>query len=302
MTGSFDPETNLLYWGVGNPSPDWNGDSRQGDNLHTCSLLALDIATGQLRWHFQFTPHDTHDWDSNHVPILFDAKIAGVARKLVAVANRNAFYYVLDRTTGAFISATAFATQSWNSGFDERGRPIMRPGSEPTVDGNVVSPNYNSGTVWLSPSFSPRTRLVYIPARDSSARYFKRDTPYEEGTFFPGGGADLLPFEEHKSAIRALEAESGKLRWEYALLTPPWAGVLSTAGDLVFSGSDEGLFYALDANNGSLLWSVQLGGEITANPVSYAIDGRQYVAIAAGRVMYVFGSPESDTAQRAERK
>jgi len=294
VTGSFDPETNVLYWGTGNPSPDWNGDKRIGDNLYTCSLLALDIATGKLRWYFQFTPHDVHDWDSNHVPLLFDAKIGGVERKLVAVANRNAFYYLLDRTNGAFISATQFAHQTWNGGFDAKGRPVVLPNSGPTEEGNVVSPNYNGGTVWLSPSFSPRTRMVYVSARDSTARYFKRDTPFEEGSFFPGGGADLLPFEEHKSAIRALDAETGALKWEYTLLTPPWAGVLSTASDLVFSGSDEGVFYALDATNGALLWNVQLGGEIRANPMTYAIDGRQYVAIAADRVMYVFGLPESD--------
>jgi alcohol dehydrogenase (cytochrome c) len=302
VTGSFDPQTGLLYWGVGNPSPDWNGDRRSGDNLYTCSLVALDIATGELRWYFQFTPHDTHDWDSNHVPMLFDAKIAGLNRKLVAVANRNAFYYLLDRTTGAFVSATQFATQTWNNGFDAKGRPIARPGNEPTTGGNVVSPNYNGGTVWQSPSYSPRTRLVYIAARDTSARYFKRDTPFAEGAYYPGGGGDLLPFEEHKSGIRALEAETGKLKWEYTLLTPPWAGVLTTASDLVFSGSDEGLFYALDALSGKLLWSVQLGGVITANPVSYAVDGRQYVAIAADRVIYVFGLPETGTALRAEGK
>lgn len=302
VTGSFDPETGLVYWGVGNPSPDWNGDKREGDNLYTCSLLALDIATGKLRWHFQFTPHDVHDWDSNHVPMLFDSKVAGLDRKLVAVANRNTFYYLLDRTTGTFISATQFAKQSWNGGFDANGRPIVLPNSEPTIDGQLVSPDYNGGTVWPSPSFSPRTRLVYIPARDSSALYFKRDTPYQEGAYFLGGGADKLPFEEHKSAIRAMEAETGKLKWEFTLLTPPWAGVLSTAGDLVFSGSDEGLFYALDATSGALLWSVQLGGEVTANPVSYAIDGRQYVAIAADRVMYVFGLAEPQAAQCTDQQ
>jgi alcohol dehydrogenase (cytochrome c) len=291
VTGSFDPTTQTLFWGVGNPGPDWNGDARAGDNLYTCSLVALNIESGKLRWHFQFTPHDTHDWDSNHVPVLFDAPIAGVERQLVAVANRNAFYYVLDRNTGAFISAKAFARETWNDGFDARGRPIVRANSEPTMDGNVVSPNYNGGTVWPSPSYSPRTGLIYIPARDTSARYFKRDTPYVQGTFFPGGGADLLSFEEHSSAIRALDARTGELKWQFTLLTPPWAGVLSTASDLVFSGSDEGLFYALDANTGALLWSVQLGGEVIANPISYAVDGQQYIGIAADRVFYAFRLP-----------
>lgn len=293
VTGSFDPETGLLYWGAGNPSPDWNGDKRKGDNLYSCSLLAIDIATGKLRWHFQFTPHDTHDWDSNHVPMLFDAIVGGRKRKVVAVANRNAFYYLLDRTTGEFLSATAFARQSWNAGFDKDGRPILRPNSEPTEAGQIISPDYNGATVWQSPSYSPLTGLVYISARDTTASYFKRDTPYEEGGAFMGGGADRQPFAEHKSAIRALEAGTGKRKWEYTLLTPPWAGVMSTAGNLVFSGSDEGLFYALDAERGSLLWSAQLGGEVHAGPMSFAVDGRQYIAVAADRVMYAFSLPDS---------
>lgn len=292
VTGSYDPDTGTLFWGTGNPSPDWNGDKRKGDNLYTCSLLAIDLATGKVRWHFQFTPHDTHDWDSNHVPMLFDTTIAGVKRKVVAVANRNAFYYLLDRETGKFISATPFAKQTWNAGFEANGRPIVRPESEPTTEGSTVWPDYNGGTVWQSPSYSPRTDMVYVSARDSSATFTKRDMDFEEGEFFLGGGVDRAPFDEHKSAIRALDASTGKLRWEYTLLTPPWAGVLSTGGGLVFSGSDEGLFYALDAQAGKLLWSAQLGSDIRSNPVSYAIDGHQYVAIAADRVVYTFSLPD----------
>jgi alcohol dehydrogenase (cytochrome c) len=291
VTGSYDPETSTLYWGTGNPGPNWNGDDRKGDNLFSCSLLAIDLATGKLRWYFQFTPHDTHDWDAAEVPMLFDANIGGAQRKVVALGNRNAFYYLLDRKTGAFISATAFARQTWNDGFTAKGRPIVRPNTDPTTTGQAVSPDYNGGTVWQSPSYSPRTHMVYLSARDSTASYFKRDTPFVKGSYFLGGGADREPFEEHKSAIRALDAASGKLQWEYTLLTPPWAGVLSTAGDLVFSGSDEGLFYALDARDGSLLWSIQLGGEIRSAPISFAMDGRQFVAVSADRVFYVFGLP-----------
>jgi alcohol dehydrogenase (cytochrome c) len=254
-------------------------------------LLALNIATGELRWHFQFTPHDTHDWDSGHVPLLFEANIRGVERKLVAIANRNAFYYVLDRSTGEFISATPYARQSWNAGFDAKGRPIVVPGSEPTVGGTVVSPNWNGATIWPSPSFSPLTQMVYVAARDTSARYFKRDTPFEEGSYFLGGGAEEIPAEEQRSAIRALDGKSGKLQWEFRLFTPPCAGVLSTAGNLVFSGSEEGLFYALDASSGTLLWNVQLGGAVEANPISYAVDGRQYIVIAADLVLYAFDLP-----------
>jgi alcohol dehydrogenase (cytochrome c) len=291
--GSFDPETGILFWGVGNPGPDWNGDGRKGDNLYTCSLLALDLASGKLRWHFQFTPHDTHDWDSAHVPLLINGRINGAERKLVAVANRNAFYYVLDRSTGRFISATAYATQTWNDGFEADGRPIIRPQSEPTEQGQLVAPDFNGATVWPSPSYSPQTQLVYVAARDSATVYFKRDTPYVEGTYFMGGTYGSVTYPEHKSAIRALDASTGKMAWEFTLLTPPWAGVLSTAGNLVFSGSSEGLFYALDAQTGKLLWNIHLGGEITANPMAYAIDGHEYLVIAADRVLYAFDLPKT---------
>jgi alcohol dehydrogenase (cytochrome c) len=223
--GSFDPETGILFWGVGNPGPDWNGDGRKGDNLYTCSLLALDLASGKLRWHFQFTPHDTHDWDSAHIPLLINGRINGAERKLVAVANRNAFYYVLDRSTGSFISATAYATQTWNDGFEANGRPIVRPQSEPTEQGQLVAPDFNGATVWPSPSYSPQTQLVYVAARDSATVYFKRDTPYVEGTYFMGGTYGSVTYPEHKSAIRALDASTGKMAWEFTLLTPRWWGV-----------------------------------------------------------------------------
>lgn len=289
--GSYDVETGTLFWGVGNPGPDWNGDARQGDNLYTCSLLALELSSGKLRWHFQFTPHDTHDWDSSHVPVLFTGRINGIERKLIGVANRNAFYYVLDRDTGAFISATAFARQSWNDGFEANGRPKVRPHSEPTEEGQLIAPDFNGGTVWPSPSFSPQTRMIYIPARDSAAVYFKRSTPFVEGTYFMGGTYGDITYPEHKSAIRALDASTGKMVWEFTLLSPPWTSVLSTAGNLVFSGSSEGVFYALDAEKGALLWSIQLGGEVTANTMAYAVDGHQYVVTSADRVLYAFDLP-----------
>ncbi len=231
------------------------------------------------------------------MPMLFDAKIAGVNRKLVAVANRNGFYYVLDRGNGKFVSATPYTRQTWNAGFDAQGRPIVRPDTEPTIQGTLVSPDFNGGTIWQSPSFSPRTRMVYIPMRDTTARYFKRDTPYQQGEYYLGGGADKEPFEPHRSAIRAVDAATGEHKWDFTLLTPPWSGVLSTAGDLVFSGSDEGIFYSLNAKSGELLWHVQLGGAIAANPVSYAVSGHQYVAIAADKVLYVFALPGSQSSK-----
>ena len=289
VTGSYDPELNLVYWGVGNPGPDWNPDSRPGDNLYTCSLVALDGDTGALRWHFQFTPHDSHDWDATHVPVLFEDEIRGKRRKLVAVANRNAFYYVLDRASGEFLAGTAYARQTWAKGLDDQGRPMVLPGVEPSEQGTLVWPNLNGATVWFSPSYSPRTRLFYVAVRELGSIYYKREADYEPGTFFAGGGEAGIPNGDRSGAIRALEATTGKLRWEFPMHTAPWAGVLSTAGGLVFSGSDEGNFFALDAANGKPLWEFQTGGPIAANPISFTLDGKQCVAIAANRVLYVFG-------------
>jgi alcohol dehydrogenase (cytochrome c) len=289
VTGSYDPDLNLLYWGVGNPGPDWNGDSRPGDNLYTCSLLALDADTGALRWHFQFTPHDVHDWDSTHVPVLFDAVIRGQKRKVVANANRNAFYYVLDRITGEFLAGEAYAKQTWAKGLDDSGRPIVNPGAEGSEKGTLVWPNLNGATVWFSPAYSPGTNLFYVSTRELGAIYFKREADYKPGTFFAGGGEQEVPVSERSGALRALDPGSGRLKWEFKLLSPPWAGVLATGGGLVFSGTDEGNFYALDAATGKPLWDFQTGGQIVANPISFNIDDRQHVAISAGRVLYVFG-------------
>jgi len=289
VTGSYDPELKLVYWGVGNPGPDWNGDVRPGDNLYTCSLVALDADTGRLRWYFQFTPHDTHDWDATHVPVLFDGEIGGRQRKLVAIANRNAFYYVLDRSTGEFLAGRAYAKQTWAHGLDAKGRPIRAPDSEPTEKGALIWPNLNGATIWFSPSYNPQTDLLYVAVREVGAVYFKRDAEYKEGTFYAGGGENELPAEDASGAIRALNAGTGEMRWEFKLHSPAGASVLSTAGGLVFSGTDEGNFYALDARTGKPLWDFQTGGSISSNPISFTMDGRQYVAITADRVLYVFG-------------
>ncbi len=289
VTGAYDPQLKLVYWGIGNPAPDWNGDVRRGDNLYSCSLVALDAETGKLRWYFQFTPHDTHDWDSAHVPVLFDSTVNGVRRKLVAVANRNAFYYVLDRVTGEYLSGRQYAKQTWAKGLDSNGRPILSGNAEPVKEGVLVWPNANGATVWFSPSYSPATGYFYVAVREIGSRYFKRDTPYKPGMEFMGGGEEELPADDSWGAIRALQAETGELRWEFKLHSPPWAGVMSTAGGLVFSGSDEGNFYALDAQTGKPLWDFQTGSAIAANPVSFTIDGHQCIAIAADRVLYVFG-------------
>ena len=289
LTGSYDPELNLLYWTTGNPGPDWNGDVRPGDNLYTCSVLALDPATGKLKWHFQFTPHDTHDWDATETVVLFDATINGRPRKLLTQTNRNAFYYVLDRVTGEFLSATQYAKQTWAQGIDAKGRPILVPGQDPTSDGKLAYPDVQGASNWPSPSYSPQTGLFYQAAREMGTIYFKGEAEYVPGRAFMGGGARILTGDDSYGAIRALEATTGKLKWEHKLLSAGWTSLLSTAGGLVFGGTEEGNFLALDAETGKLLWDTQLGGAVRGIPISFAVDGKQYVAISAGYALFVFG-------------
>jgi alcohol dehydrogenase (cytochrome c) len=290
VTGAYDPGLKLVYWGVGNPSPDWNGDHRLGDNLYTCSLVALDAETGKLRWYFQFTPHDTHDWDASHSPILLDAKLGGAKRQLIVTANKNGFYYVLDRATGEFLRGQAFGKQTWAKGLDATGRPIVQPNSEPTYEGGaVVWPNANGSTLWYSPSYSSQTGLVYVAVRNKGAVYYKRDVDFKPGTFYPGGGERDLDAMDSSGEIRAMTATTGNLKWRFPLLSPASSGVLSTAGKLVFSGSAEGNFYALDAVTGKPLWEFQTGAYIESNPVSFAADGHQLVAISSGKVLFAFG-------------
>ena len=291
LTGSYDPALNLVYWGTGNPGPDWNGDLRPGDNLYTCSLIALNPTDGKIKWHFQFTPHDIHDWDANEIPVLFDATIGGRTRKVVAMANRNAFYYVLDRETGEFLSATPYAKQTWAERIDAKGRPIRRPGTEPSVEGTLVFPNIQGASDWPSPSYSPQTGLFYQAAREMGTYFFKGEPSYKPGEAFVAGGGRAVNGDDAWGAIRALEATTGRLKWEFKLITPPMSGVLSTAGGLVFGGTDEGNFFALDAETGKPLWDLQLGGAVRANPISFAIDGNQYVAIAAGYSLFVLALP-----------
>ncbi len=291
LTGAYDPELDLLYWGVGNPAPDWNGDSRAGDNLYACSLVALEARTGTLRWHFQFTPHDTHDWDANQVPVLIDATVDGRPRRLVVTANRNGFYYVLDRATGAFVRGVPFATQTWASGLDAQGRPLALPGKEPSETGTLVWPSLQGAVNWYSPSYAPANGLFYVAVREMGSLYFKSEAEYEPGRYFLGGGEAMLPGAEPWGAVRALDALTGERRWEFRLLSPPWSGLLATAGGLVFGGTREGNVFALDAATGEPRWDFQAGGACVANPISYRVDGRQQVALAMGQAVFVFALP-----------
>jgi alcohol dehydrogenase (cytochrome c) len=289
LTGSYDPSLNLIYWGTGNPAPDWNGDSRAGDNLYSDSLLALDADTGTLKWHFQFTPHDTHDWDANQIPILVDEFIDGRPRKLVVTANRNGFYYVLDRITGKFLRGASYIKQTWAKGLDTDGRPLVLPNIDPTPEGTLLYPSFWGGTNWNSPSYSPNTKLFYVLAADNDPQYFlKEDTVYHAGELFMGGGGRNVPGVIGYGVVKALDVKTGQQKWEYKLPTRVMAGVMATAGGLVFGGSREGYFYALDATTGKQLWNFMAGAQIVSNPISYAIRGKQYVAISSGNGLFVF--------------
>ena len=293
ITGSYDPDLDLVYWGTGNPGPDWNGDVRMGDNLYSDSALALNGDSGDLEWYFQFTPHDVHDWDAIQVPILADLEFDGEMRKVMMWANRNAFYYTIDRETGEFLIGKPYANQTWAEGLDENGRPIRVPGTSPTEEGVVVAPSIGGATNWWSPAYSPRTELFYVNAYDGEQKYFKRDEDYVEGERFTGGGGEnVLPQDAYQSAIRAIDPRTGDVRWEFLLQPRATAGVLATAGDLVFSGGVDGYFYALDAVSGQELWHIQLGERVHSAPMSYAVDGQQYVTVAAGNVVYTFGLDE----------
>ena len=290
ITGSFDPDLDLVYWGTGNPGPDWNGDVRMGDNLYADSALALNGDTGAMEWYFQFTPHDVHDWDAIQVPILADLRMDGETRKVMMWANRNAFFYTLDRETGEFLVGKPFAKQTWAEGLDSNGRPIRVPNTSPTPEGTLVAPPVGGGTNWFSPAYSPRTELFYVMAFDGEALYFMRGEEYTEGSRFTGGGQQYnLPMDKYQSAIRAIDPKTGDIRWEYQVQPPSTAGVLATGGDLVFSGSIDGYFYALDAVSGEELWHIAVGSQVHSAPMTFAVDGKQYVSIAAGNVVFTFG-------------
>jgi alcohol dehydrogenase (cytochrome c) len=261
VTGTFDPKLNLLYWGTGNPGPDLDGDDRPGDNLYSCSMLALDPDTGKLRWHYQHTPHDLHDRASNQIPVLVDAEFAGRPRQLLVQANRNAFYYVLDRATGEFLLATPFAPQNWTHGLDARGRPLANPAAAPSTTGAPVLPGMGGATNWFSPAFNPATQLLYVQVVENNTdTFYKFKTPYTPGALFLGGDFRNAPGQEPTSTVKALELTTGKIRWAFPLNTASMSGLMSTAGGLVFGGSREGWFYALDATTGKPLWRFSCGG------------------------------------------
>jgi len=295
LTGSYDPQLNLLYWGVGNPNPDWDGESRPGDNLYTGSLIALDPDTGTLKWHYQYTPHDTHDWDANEVPVLADITINGRARRVVMMANRNGFFYVNDRITGEFIRARPFVHTTWSNEIGRDGRPVLNPGQEPTEAGTVTCPGLYGGTNFQSPSFDPTRGLFFVTARETCMRYIRRPpSPTAALGSLTLGGSAALVSEPVKSsgALRAIDPTTGETKWEIAYDDAGWAGVLATAGGVVFSADHEGTFFAADSTTGKKLYSFQTGAAIYAPPTSYQVDGRQYVVMPSGTTLTAFALPK----------
>jgi alcohol dehydrogenase (cytochrome c) len=310
LTGSYDPALNLTYWGVGNPGPDWNPDQRPGDNLYTASVVALDADTGKLKWHFQFTPNDAYDYDSVQVPVLVDAPVAGTPRKLMLWANRNGFFYALDRATGRFLLGKPFVKVNWAAiELDSNGRPFQtpQPPGMPTWPGN------QGGTNWYSPSYSPRTGLFYISAWEDYASIFrKQKAEYVEGEMFLGGGlepyvpvpgAPAVPGRLRgpinnwteaagRGAVLALDIRTWERKWSFRMTDVTVAGILTTAGDLLFTGTRDGYFIVLDAITGGLLWKTNLGGAIVSAPVTYQVNGRQYVSVIAGMGLATFGLRE----------
>ncbi len=304
-TGTYDPELNLTYWGVGNPGPDWNGDSRPGDNLYTESVVALNPDTGELAWHYQYTPHDEMDYDATQVQVLADIDWKGEPRKVLMTANRNGVYYVLDRTNGEFLLGKPFVAVNWMDGkFDDKGRPNRV--LSPTESGTFIMPNNQGATNWYPPSFSPETGYFYVPTwMDTYSVYTKRPVAaYIPGQQYVGAFPTMampalsvrpvnqrIP-EEGFGAIQAIDPATGDIVWRHVMADVTDSGVLSTASNLVFAGGREGYFYALDAKTGEELWRETLGGQVASGPMSFELEGRQYIMVAAGAGLFAFALPE----------
>jgi alcohol dehydrogenase (cytochrome c) len=305
ITGSYDPALNLTYWGTGNPGPDWNPAQRPGDNLYSDSVVALDPDTGKMKWHFQFTPNDPYDYDAVQIPVLADITMNGTPTKAMLWANRNGFFYVLNRETGKFLLGKPFVKVNWASGIDANGRPIETP----PAPGAPVYPGVQGGTNWYSPSYSPRTRLLYVPIWENNGAIIRRqEVQYVAGKPFTGGGwstATPVPNAPGTPALRrgpfntwteatgtgavlAIDPQTGEHKWKFPMTDVTDSGVLTTGSDLVFTGGREGYFQALDARTGALLWKTNLGGQIVSGPMSYQVNGKQYVSVIAGLSLVTF--------------
>jgi alcohol dehydrogenase (cytochrome c) len=317
VTGSYDPSLNLTYWGIGNVGPDYNADQRPGDNLYTASVVALDLDTGTLKWHYQFTPHDRYDYDSVQVPVLVDITFKGAPLKAMLWANRNGNFYVLNRETGRFMLGKPFVKVNWMSAFDANGKPIQTP----QPPGMPTYPAVQGGTNWYSPSYSPRTKLMYVSTWEDQGMLFGGvPVEYKEGGRGFGGG-NLSPFvptpgapsraipgapgvpnlrrgpinnwtdAAGHGAVLAIDPGTGEPKWRFRMTDVTDTGIVTTASDLLFTGGREGYLQALDARTGTLLWKANLGAQMLNNPITYAVNGKQYVAAMSGLTLFVFALP-----------
>lgn len=301
VTGAYDPKLRLLYWGVGNPSPDFAPDLRPGDNLHTESVVALDIESGTLRWSYQFTPNDSHDWDATQQPVLVDALWEGTPRQLLLWANRNGFFYVLDRVTGTFLRGTPFVRQNWNDGFDADGRPRVRPGMAPSPgSGTVVYPSVGGATTWWPPAFSPELDLFFVPARDMGSVYFREEKVVDGAGQVVGGRAVPVGTELPENAVLALDLHTGQVRWRARLseVRRAWMGGLLSVGDRLVVGGYGPYLFIYDARTGTQLWARNLGATIAAPPVVFRVAGAPRLGVMAGSVFYVFELADAAQKQR----
>ncbi|MGA7925552.1 MAG: PQQ-binding-like beta-propeller repeat protein [Candidatus Sulfotelmatobacter sp.] len=293
MPGAYDPQLNTIYWGTSNPAPDFEGGVRPGDDLYTDCVLALDPDTGKLKWYFQFTPHDLFDYDAVETPMLIDAVYRGAARKLLVQANRNGYIYVLDRTSGKFLSATPFVEKlNWAKGIDAQGRPL-RADVEPTAAGTRVCPGYAGATNWNAPSYSESTHSVYFMALEECETYFFKPETFQEGQGYYSTGVKRIPGETSQKVLLAFNLDTTSISWKYPQIGGghSWGGTMATAGGLLFFADDAGSFEAVDARNGKPLWHFNTGQDMSASPMSYAVAGKQYVAIAAGSDVFSFALP-----------
>ena len=293
MPGTYDPKLDTIYWGTSNPAPDFEGGVRPGDDLYTDCVLALDPDTGKLKWYFQFTPHDLFDFDAVETPILIDAVYQGTARKLLVQANRNGYIYVLDRTNGKFLSATPFVEKlNWAKGIDAAGRPVLTE-VKPTAEGTRVCPGYAGATNWFAPSYSESTHAVYFMALEQCETYFFKPQPFQEGQGYYSTGVKSIPGEDSQKLLVAFNLDTASIAWKYPQIGGGHssAGTMATAGGLVFFGDDAGSFEAVDAQSGKPLWHFNTGQDMSASPMSYAVAGKQYVAIAAGSDIFSFALP-----------
>jgi alcohol dehydrogenase (cytochrome c) len=291
-TGTYDPALNSLYWTTGNPSPDFSGGDRPGDNLFTDSVLAIDADTGKTKWYFQFVPHDTHDWDANETPVLYDSEYQGKPRKLLLQANRDGFYYILDRETGEFLTAVPFVKKlTWASGIDAKGRPILLPNSDPSPAGNRVCPSVHGATNWWAPSLNPDLGIFFVVALEECEIYYSSEQKPVPNSGYRGTGHTSIPSEPGLFYLRALEAKTGRQLWEFPMPGPTtmWAGTVSTAGGLIFTADDDGDLIALNAKSGKDLWHFYMGANLHASPMTFAVNGDQYITVAAGTNLFTFG-------------